>query len=119
MQTCVVFVCLFITSPVSSYLKPYPSHMVVEWPVAKPMAKLMAGQSCTASGMSREKWPLQVCSQEMSTSIWRRHQKTWQEVRLDPTAHADLWPELAQKLLPVQSVDADEVLFVQETSSSC
>lgn len=119
MQTCVVFVCLFITLPVNSYLKSDPSHMMVECPIAKHMAKLMAGHSCTASGVSSEKWLLRVCSQEMSTRIWRRHQKTWQGVGLDPTAHADLWPELVQKLLPVQSMDADEVLFVRETSPSC
>lgn len=111
MQTCVVFVCLFITLPVNSCLKSDPSHMM--------MTKLMAGHSCTASGVSSEKWLLRVCSQEMSTRIWRRHQKTWQGVGLDPTAHADLWPELVQKLLPVQSMDADEVLFVRETSPSC
>ena len=41
-------------------------------------------------------------------------------MRLDPTAHADLWLELAQeKLLPVQSVDTDEVLFVWEASPLC
>lgn len=103
----------------NSYLKSDSSHMVVKCPIAKHMAKLMAGHSCTASDVSSEKWLLRVCSQEMSTRIWRRHQKTWQGVRLDPTAHADLWLELVQKLLSVQSVDADEVLFVRETSPSC
>lgn len=91
MQTCVVSVYLFITSPVGSYLKPYSGHMVVEWSIAKPMDKLRAGHSCTASGMSSGKWLLRISSQETSTRIWRRCQKTWREVRFDPTNHADLW----------------------------
>lgn len=33
MQTCVVFVCLFIALPVGSYFKLYPSYTVVEWPL--------------------------------------------------------------------------------------